>query len=424
MTFANMMAARSRLRIAPLRYLWPFLQGSAKHESAFLDAMHGRFGDGVECVPIGRARTGIALLVSYAVRQGRKKVLLSPNTIPVVVNMVLMGGGQPVFFDNVPNSSNADVDQIRNLLDDSVACVLVTHHHVNQDRMAELQELCHERGAFLFDDCAIAFGGSHEGQPIGTLSDGSVFSFSFHKFLNFYWGGLITTRNVKLAEFVRNSIAEWPRLSAKQYLKTARPYLMYDVATRPPVFNLITMPMFARNARRARGVEVDLRRPSSPWPVDGPDPTYHTRPGFAAFAEWTRKLDEVDRIAAHRRKIVQIYLQHFRPMMLSAESSPATLAGSCFVNFPIVVGAANRERIWRRIVLAGFDVGRSLYLNAHEAEEFKNIPGSSVNVSDIVRSTIYLPTHFGVSESYARTISAAVAEIIAEERSDITDPGA
>ena len=77
--------------------------------------------------------------------------------------------------------------------------MIVTHYHVNERRLPEIAELCRGHGAYLFDDCALSFGGSIGGRPIGTLTDASVFSFSSFKLLNYFWGGLITTRDPSIA---------------------------------------------------------------------------------------------------------------------------------------------------------------------------------------------------------------------------------
>jgi hypothetical protein len=43
--------------------------------------------------------------------------------------------------------------------------VLITHYHVNEARLPQIAELCRIHGAYLFDDCAISFGGSINGRP-------------------------------------------------------------------------------------------------------------------------------------------------------------------------------------------------------------------------------------------------------------------
>jgi hypothetical protein len=85
------------------------------------------------------------------------------------------------------------------------------------------------------------------------------------------------------------------------------------------------------------------------------------------------------------------------------------LAGACFVNFPVVVPQERHTEIVRSMMLSGFDVGRSLYPNVHRHPKFTSIAGQSANVGRLVAGTIYLPTHFGVTDAYAEEIAARLA---------------
>src|SRR5262249_31889509 len=150
------------------------------------------------------------------------------------------------------NSTTCDMDNFNSLCDDDIACVFVTHYHVNEPRLLEIGRLCRERGIYLFDDCAIAFGGSLDGKSLGVLTDASVFSFSFFKALNFFWGGMITTRDPKIAQFLGQSTDPWPRLRAQDYMGQLKACLKYDLASRPLLFNTMVFPMFQRRARNAQ----------------------------------------------------------------------------------------------------------------------------------------------------------------------------
>jgi hypothetical protein len=91
--------------------------------------------------------------------------------------------------------------------------------------------------------------------------------------------------------------------------------------------------------------------------------------------------------------------------MVGADTPEAILAGSCFANFPVIVPQDRRADIARAMILAGYDVGRSLYPNVHRHPKFTSVSGESDNVENMVASTIYLPTHFGVRNSYAEAIA-------------------
>jgi hypothetical protein len=106
--------------------------------------------------------------------------------------------------------------------------------------------------------------------------------------------------------------------------------------------------------------------------------------------------------------------------MVGADTPEAVLAGSCFTNFPVIVPQDRCADIARAMMLAGFDVGRSLYPNAHRHPKFTSVKGESDNVNHMVASTIYLPTHFGVPEDYAEAIAERLSAEIGDENEGIS----
>ena len=87
-------------------------------------------------------------------------------------------------------------------------------------------------------------------------------------------------------------------------------------------------------------------------------------------------------------------------------------AGSCFVNYPVVVDPDARERIYRQLMMNGFHVGLSHYPNVHGMDTFKHMAGRSDNCSALVRSMITLPTHPRVTPSYAASLAEALGRAI------------
>jgi dTDP-4-amino-4,6-dideoxygalactose transaminase/choline dehydrogenase-like flavoprotein len=394
--------------VYPMHYLTPWLQGSEKAEELFVAQNSNRLG-GAYVVPLGRARTGLYLLVKSALTGSRRRVVMSPLTIADVVNMVRFAGGEPVFVDCLPNSTNVDLDHLRSLLDDSVACVLLTHYSVSQNKTREIVALCHERGAKLFEDCAVGLGATIGGQPVGTFGDAGVFSLSGFKIQNFIWGGFIVTKDRQLFEALSSEVSSWPRLRPRQYFGMAKAMLRYAFLTSPLVFPL---------AFRVRSLRVQQGKIEDLIPrvlIETPtlDETIETRPALAAFAEWNRKFDDAPAINKHRRAIAAIYDRAFRSICVAPETDEEVRASSAFGSYPIVVGEANRARVYSEVLRRGFDIGLTLYPNVHELPANAPIPGRSSNIFALVRSLLSLPTHTGVSEAYASKLADCVVEVMA-----------
>lgn len=397
----------AKQRITPISYRRILERGSSNDEDAFCAKIRDRLGAETWTIPLGRARSGIYLLAKLALREGRRKVLMSPFTIPDIVIMVMLAGAEPIFFDFEPDSAACDLQSLKAQIDEETACVLITHYHVNEPSLSEIAQLCHTQGAYLFDDCALAFGGSIGGSPIGTLTDGSVFSFSSFKLLNFFWGGMITTHNPEIGSGIEAMVAKWPRLAPFDYLGQAVKCLTYDLASSPPLFETIVYPRFRKKFEKSPDAE-GIRY--SRIETTGLSPTLTSRPSLAAFSEWRSKLGAIDEWLRRRRSIARIYRQRLGHLMVGPGMPEAELDGACFVNFPVRVPRGRRDEIVRSMILSGFDVGRSLYPNVHRHPKFTRVVGQSENVDRLADGTVYLPTHFGVSEIYADAIATRLAD--------------
>ena len=392
--------------IYPLRYTGiAFGETSADHdESAFIKTMQSLMGTDAGLVPLGRARMGIYLLVKHALAAGprRKKVILSAYTIPDVINMVVLAGAIPVFVDFEPRSTHTDANHLEQLLGDDVACVLITHYHVNQHRSAEIRLACERHGVLLFEDCAIALGGTIEGRHVGTQSDGAILSLSGFKFLNYFWGGAVFSRHQNLMHSLRAETAGWPRLKFRDYYPQMLRILKYDVATRGPVFAHAVFPILKRRQKRSTET-VGLAQPRIETEVI--DASLTSRPSSSALREWTSKAGTLAPHLQHRRSIAAIYDQFFAHSMASANTDAAIKAGSCFVNYPVYVGADRRNAIFKSMIEGNLEVGASLYPNCGEHPKFLDVAGKTENTRDLSRSVITLPTHPRVTAEYAHAIA-------------------
>jgi hypothetical protein len=230
--------------------------------------------------------------------------------------------------------------------------------------------------------------------------------------LNYFWGGALAVRSGPLFQTVAAEIRNWPRLALRQYRRQAAKTLIYAVATSPAVF-----PVFFR-LRRPRAVSRKIEDvfPLSRVETVSVDATITSRPHLNALKEWNAKFSTLPDRVSRRRSIAAIYDSYFRNLSVSAETSDTRRLESCFVNYPVVVGIDRRDELYRAMLTAGFDIGLSLYPNAHEVDTFRNIAGDTKNVSNLVRSVLTLPTHARIELDYADALARKLADFLAVRR--------
>lgn len=396
--------------IYPIRYLRPLFKGdAAREEAAFLDAFQNLAHLPHAPVPLGRARTGIYLMVKSFITPARKKVVLSPYTIPDVINMIIFAGGEPVFCDHEPRSSQFDLNCLASTIDEQTACVMVTHYHINEHRLHEIMTMCEHKGVGVFEDCAISLGGTVNGLSVGRQTSGGVFSLSSYKFLNYLWGGVLYCQDKSRQDAIAREVEGWDRFRAAEYRAQIVRTLKYDLATRPLLFDCITAPLL-RWKQRKSSTEQALHQPRIESTTF--DESLRRRPSAGAFAEWNRKIHLVETRLNHRRSIAAVYDRHFREMMISANVSPEVCRGSCYVNYPVWVGPEQRGRVYREMILGKFDVGLSLYPNSHQHSKFTHVSGSTTEISNLCSAVLTLPTHPRVTSVYAEALAAKLKSLL------------
>jgi dTDP-4-amino-4,6-dideoxygalactose transaminase len=97
---------------------------------------------------LGRARSGIFIAVKESISIEKRIILLSPFTIPDVVNLVLKSGGIPKFFDykketlDICNFSLLDLVYKHKT---KIAAIIITHYQFNQINYKKIYSICKKK---------------------------------------------------------------------------------------------------------------------------------------------------------------------------------------------------------------------------------------------------------------------------------------
>jgi dTDP-4-amino-4,6-dideoxygalactose transaminase len=110
-------------------------------------------------------------------------------------NAVAARGARPVFCDVDPATLNATVDDVAAALTPRTRAVVVLHYGGRPGDVAEIAELCRDRGILLVEDAACAVGATVDGAACGTLGDIGVWSFDAQKIVVAGDGGMLSARD-------------------------------------------------------------------------------------------------------------------------------------------------------------------------------------------------------------------------------------
>jgi dTDP-4-amino-4,6-dideoxygalactose transaminase len=141
-------------------------------------------------------------LLACGVKQG-DEVITSPMTFAATVNVIEHVGAKPIFADVDRTSMNIDPKNIEKHVSSKTKAIIPVHMAGRPCDMEFIHRIAKKHNLRVIEDAAHALGATYKGKPIGCLSDTTVFSFYVTKNLTTSEGGMVTTNNKDIADFIR-----------------------------------------------------------------------------------------------------------------------------------------------------------------------------------------------------------------------------
>ncbi|MGH7410370.1 MAG: GNAT family N-acetyltransferase, partial [Candidatus Methylomirabilis sp.] len=105
--------------------------------------------------------------------------------------------GIPLRYVHVDRQMTLDLKDLEEKITSRSRMIYVIHYLGFPQPIQEIRALCRERGLLLFEDCALAFGSSVNGRPLGSFGDVAIFCLA--KFLPVPNGGVLVLNAPDLA---------------------------------------------------------------------------------------------------------------------------------------------------------------------------------------------------------------------------------
>ena len=260
-------------------------------ESKFSD-MLGSKSIHSTAVSSGTASLHMALL-GLGIGSG-DEVIIPALTFVADINVVKMVGATPVLADcSDHNNWNISAETIKAQITPKTKAVIVVHFAGYPCEMDKIVTLCKRRGLYLIEDVAHAPDAKYKGKACGTFGDYGCFSFFTNKNLSVGEGGMLITKNKKLAlrakEFRSHGMSA---LTLDRHKGRAISYdvsnvgLNYRIDEMRSAIGLVQLQKL-RDANRKRGYLVDryIKKLSSLKDISIPfqnlkniEPVYHIFP--------------------------------------------------------------------------------------------------------------------------------------------------
>ena len=132
-----------------------------------------------------------------------REVIVPTLNFISAANAVLWAGGTPVFCDTGKASLLPTLETIKASRNGRTAGLVLVHitGHINPE-LSAIKAYCKDQGLFLIEDCSHAHGSQVDGVKAGNLCDAAVFSMFATKVMTTGTGGMLTTNDAAIAEYV------------------------------------------------------------------------------------------------------------------------------------------------------------------------------------------------------------------------------
>jgi dTDP-4-amino-4,6-dideoxygalactose transaminase len=230
---------------------------------ARVDALEARFAGALEsreAALFPHARVALLEILRALDLPPGSEVLMTPVTIPDVVNAVLVAGLRPVFVDLDERTCNMSPSSLAARVSPAARVVLITHLSGLASPMAALLEIATTRGLVVLEDCSQAMGTRYRGQMLGTFGKAGFYSLSTLKPVASFHGGLAITDDAALAATLRKAARAMPVPARRWLFKMFARDAILHAASHPLPFSLAGYYGMAALERLAPAIVDELQR--------------------------------------------------------------------------------------------------------------------------------------------------------------------
>ena len=154
-------------------------------------------------VAVSSGTAGLHLcLCALGIGEG-DEVILPSFTFIATGNAVLYQRATPVFVDIDPVTLNLDPGRLEEKITPRTRAIIVVHTFGHPADLDPILEVARKHGLAVIEDACEAMGAQYRGRHVGGIADCGVFGFYPNKPITTGEGGMVVTRDARLAETMR-----------------------------------------------------------------------------------------------------------------------------------------------------------------------------------------------------------------------------
>jgi dTDP-4-amino-4,6-dideoxygalactose transaminase len=156
------------------------------------------------CLAVTSATVGLEIALRAIGVSSGDEVIVPDYTYPATAAVSPIIGATSVIVDINRKTMNIDYDKIENAITDKTKAIIPVSLFGNPLNYERLSEIKKKYKVFIIEDAACSLGADYKGKRVGNFSDITVFSCHPRKFITTGEGGIVTTDNTELAEWMNS----------------------------------------------------------------------------------------------------------------------------------------------------------------------------------------------------------------------------
>jgi len=369
---------------------------------------------------ISSCRVGLFFVLQSLQLEEGSEVLVTPITIPDIINAIRAAGLKPVFVEMTQDAQNIDTEDLARKITPHSRVLLITYLSGLVPDMERIVSIAASHKLTLLEDISQNWDATFRGKKIGTYGKAAVGSFSLGKTLSALAGGIVLTNDTGVHEHVRAQSEKLTRPSKKMFLTHLIMHLKVSVATHPIVFSLLTIRVIRFLCKKNPEMISELQGGKDSVAEDAP---YYANPriirdelpkeAFTYFTDFQSRIVQTC-LKKHTKetKKRRALAEHLTNTLSEKARAhiPATVKDSkdaIHWHYPIVV-SGDCQAFQLFLLETGIDSGvYSLPLLSHETA-FDEYAEDTPTAEKIQTHSVFLPIHPSFTNTQMERIAEAV----------------
>ena len=172
----------------------PVTREFERHVEKYLGCRHA--------IAVTSCTTGLEIALRAVGIGAGDEVIVPDYTYPATASVIPIVGATAVLVDICPETMLIDYDVIESAITPKTKAIIPVSGFGNPLDYDRLNRIKEGYNLSIIEDAACSFGAEYRGTRVGTLADISVFSCHPRKFLTTGEGGVVTTENTALADWM------------------------------------------------------------------------------------------------------------------------------------------------------------------------------------------------------------------------------